>query len=117
MATLTVRSIVLNTTGTDVEIGGSNWDSAASAGDQFANPTTGTAFLLVDTSATTCTVTVASQSTCDQGSTHNIALSMGANETRLIGPFAPNRFEDSDGNVQITYSTVTDVNVCVIGIA
>lgn len=116
MAELTVRSIVLNTTGTDIEIGGSNWASAASGGDYFANPTSGTAYLLVDTSATTCTVTVASQTNCDQGSTHNVALAMGANETRLVGPFSSSRYEDSDGNVQITYSTVTDVDVMVIGI-
>ena len=115
MAALTVNSIVLNTTGTDIEIGGSNWTTASSSGDYFANPTTGVAYLLVDSSATTCTVTVSSQTTCDQGHTHNIALSVGANETRLIGPFAPNRFNDTNDRVQIAYSTVTDINVCVIG--
>lgn len=114
MAALTVNSMVLNTTGTDITPAGTLWESAASAGDYFASPTNGQTFLLVDTSATTCTVTVASQATCDHGSTHNIALSMAANEIRTIGPFAPSRFDDTDGRVQLTYSTITDLRVCVI---
>jgi hypothetical protein len=114
MAELTVNSIVLNNTGTEITLGASPWESAASAGDYFANPATGRSFLMVDTSAQTCTVTVASATSCDQGGTHNIAMPMAANETRIIGNFTTNRFNDGNDRVQLTYSTVTDLKVCVI---
>ena len=114
MAELTVTSIALNTTGTDITPAATVYATASGGGDYFANPSTGRAYIIVDTSASATTVTIASQATCSQGGTHNIALAVGATEMCIIGPFATARFNDANDRVQLTYSTATDVRIAVL---
>ena len=109
MATLSVQSPT--TSGIALSFG-----SAASGGDQFLND--GKSILLVkngDSSAKT--VTVAGQRTCNQGSTHNAAVSVAAGAQEAIGPFNPAFFNDPNGYVQVTYSAVTSVTVAVVKVS
>ncbi len=109
MATLSVQNIDL--TGLKP-----TYANATALGDEFVN-TTGRVFLHVKNGdATDKTVTIASQKTCDQGETHNIAVAIPASEERLIGPLTTGRFNDGDGKVQVTYSAVTSVTVAAIQI-
>jgi len=111
MAELTVYSMVLDTTGVDVEEASANFQAVAAGGDYITNTANGPLYIVVNTSSSATTVTIASQKACDQGSTHNIALAVGANEVRMVGPIGASRFNDSNGRVQLTYSTDTGVEV------
>ena len=109
MATLSVQNIVL--AGLEP-----TYANATELGDEFVN-TTGRVFLHVKNGdASEKTVTVLSQKTCDQGETHNIAVTIPASEERIIGPLTTGRFNDGDGKVQVTYSAVTSVTVAAIQI-
>ena len=90
--------------------------AAANAdGNYFTN--NGKTFLLVtDTGTTAPTVTISSQVACNQGSTHDLTVSVQSGEARYIGPFPKDRFNDSDGYVQISYDDETDVTVEVFSI-
>lgn len=107
MATLTVSNI--NHTGL-----APSFTAAAGGGDQFAND--GRIFIYVKNAHTSGqTVTVNSQSNCSFGFDHDVAVSVPAtNGERLIGPFPTSRFNDSSGNVQITYSGVTSLTIAAI---
>lgn len=83
--------------------------AATSGGDQFAND--GRTFIEVKSSGAPCTVTVASQQACSQGSTHNDTITVASAGDKMIGPFDTNRFNDANGNVQVTYSAVTNITV------
>lgn len=109
MATLTVQTSNL-TSGLEP-----TYASAAGGGDQFAN--SGKEFLHVKNGGGgAVTVTIDSQTNCNFGHDHNIAVSVGAGEEWILGPFPKSRFNDSSGLVQITYSGVTSVTVAVIKI-
>jgi hypothetical protein len=87
-----------------------SYQAAAAGGDSFPN-TAGRAWLHVKNgSGGSINVTIASQKTCDQGSTHNLVVAVPAAGERLIGPFS-DRFADSNGLVQVTYSGVTSLTV------
>lgn len=107
MAVLTVAQIVK--TGTLYSL-----TAAAGGGDSFQN--SGKEFIAVlNGSGGAITVTVAAQRGCaDFGVTnaaHDIVVSVAAGATRLIGPFPTDKFNDSNGRVQITYSGVTSLTV------
>ena len=88
--------------------------AAAAGGDQFTN--NGRTFLkVVNGSGGAITVTVAAQATCDQGSTHNVANSVSAGATELMGPFS-SRYTDANGFCQVTYSGVTSLTVAAISV-
>lgn len=55
-------------------------------------------------------VTIAAQVACDQGSTHNIVNAVANGVTEIMGPFLE-RYRDTNGYVQITYSGVTSVTI------
>lgn len=104
MATLAVQSI--STAGAVP----ASLVAAAGGGDQFAN--NGKTLLdVVNGGVGSITVTVASQTPCNQGSTHNTTVAVPAGETRRIGPFDPSRYNDGNGRVQVAYSGVTSVTV------
>ena len=105
MAVLTVQQAAL--TGLN-----SSYGAAAGGGDQFAN--TGKAMLHVKNGASSKTVTVDSQTPCSQGVDHDAVVAIPAGEERMIGPFPKARFDDANGDVQITYSAVTSVTVAVV---
>lgn len=88
--------------------------AATSGGDQFAND--GSTLLLVVNGGTEIDVTINSQTACDQGSDHDVVVTVGAGATKYIGPFPKARFDDGSGNVLITYEGVTSVTVAALGL-
>jgi hypothetical protein len=84
--------------------------AAAAGGDQF--PNNGRTYLkITNGGGGPITVTIVSQRSCDQGSTHNTTNSITNGTTELMGPFPPERFADGAGMCQVTYSAVTSVTV------
>lgn len=109
MATLTPQVAAL--TGLDV-----SFSSAASGGDQFANSGK-EYFHVVNGSGSSITVTADAQTNCNFGFDHDAAVAVPAGEERVIGPFPTNRFNDANGNVQVTYSDVTSLTVAVVTVS
>lgn len=108
MAVLTVQNITID--GLEV-----SYSSAASGGDTAAN--NGRMFLeIVNAGASARTVTVASQKACNQGYTHDESVSVPASETRKMGPFLTNRFNNSDSAIEISYDAVTSLTVAAISL-
>lgn len=84
--------------------------AATAGGDSFTN--TGSEHVRVNNgSAAAITVTFKGQKPCDQGVIHDDAVSVAAGATVDFGTFSGGRFNDSSGNVQITYSAVASVTV------
>jgi hypothetical protein len=89
------------------------YSAAAELGDKFVN--SGNCVLFVKNGAVAArTVTIDSVAACDQGHDHNIAVAVPASEERMIGPFNRVRFNDVDGNVNMTYDDHTDVTLAII---
>lgn len=92
-----------------------SFGAAASGGDEFANG--GRTMLHVKNGGgASITVTITSVKQCDQGSTHNVQVSVPAGGERVIGPFDPTRFNNSSGRVAVSYSAVTSVTVAALEI-
>ena len=106
MATLTVSPITRD--GLVVSLA-----AADVAGDEFAN--TGKEFLVVDNqSGGNCTVTLDIQRTVDGQAIIDRSVVLADGERRYIGPFKTNFYNDGDGNMNVSYSTVTSVTVAAI---
>lgn len=103
MATLTVADV--NSAGVIPSYG-----AASVNGDQFSNDGKTMIHVITGTSGT-LNVTIASQVTCDQGSTHNTIVNVASTSAKMIGPFPTNRFNDANGYVQLIYSQVTNVTI------
>lgn len=93
--------------------------SADVAGDEFTN--TGRELLYVSNgggSSITVTVTAQQTNVQKQGfgslTVSDTTVTIPAGEDRFIGPFPVQRFSDSAGRVQVSYSDVTSVVVGVI---
>lgn len=84
--------------------------AASSTGDQFPND--GKVFLVVrNGGAAAITVTVDATSSVKGVPFQDVQFSVAAGETRFAGPWPPEIFNDSNGRVNITYSSVTSVTV------
>lgn len=86
--------------------------AAAAGGDTFDND--GRTFFHIDNGGgASITVTFAQQAACSIGvvGDHDIAVAVLAGEERMIGPFEKHIFDDSDEEVEVTYSGVTTVTV------
>jgi hypothetical protein len=104
MAEITVQSI---TTAGLTPVAGV---AAGATGDTV--PNNGRTYIEIeDTGTTAPTVTVASQVDCDQGFTHDVSVAVPESGTKLIGPFPPNRFNNDDQQIEVTYSSETDVTI------
>lgn len=68
---------------------------------------------IINGSGAPITVTVVSQRACDQGTIHSIANAIAAGATEFMGPF-PDRFADTNGYIQLTYSGVTTLTLYAI---
>jgi hypothetical protein len=106
MALLTVQKMAL--TGTTPTFG------AVASSDTFPND--GKTYLEVkNTSGTQDTVTVAAQSTCNQGVLHDsvtvVPITTG---DKVIGPFEPTRFNNSSGQCTVTHTQTASVTCAVI---
>lgn len=109
MAELTVQNIVLGTSLTP------SFASAAAGGDTADN--SGNMFLYVrNGGGSPITVTVDSLVNCNQGSDHDDATTVPAGSEEMIGPFPTGRFNDSSGEIGITYSDVTSVTIAAINL-
>lgn len=89
--------------------------AAASGGDEFVN--SGKHFIAVINAhgADPRTITVNSQTLCNQGVDHDIAVVItAAQDEKVFGPFPKDRFNDSAGKVQITYSdSAADLTIAI----
>lgn len=88
--------------------------AAAAAGNYFTND--GRTFLQVkNVGAGDCAVTIDSYVACDQGSTHDVAITvLKTSGDKMIGPFNPKRFNDSSNYVNVSYDQVVSVTVAAI---
>lgn len=87
--------------------------AADAAGDQFIN-TGGTFLFVTNASAAAIDVTIDSIEPCNQGFDHDMTVSVPAGETSQLGPFSYNRFNDSNGHVNVSYSTAVGLSVAVV---
>ncbi len=110
MAAITVQNITLATSLTPT------FAAASELGDYFAN--TGKIFLYIKNADTVAarTVTIASQVACNQGTTHDITVTVPTESEEMVGPFPVTRFNDADGMVQVTYDDHTDVTIRAISV-
>jgi len=93
-----------------------SFGAAAAGGDSFAN--TGKEFLHVKNGHSgSQTVTVNSQTPCNYGSDHDVAVAVPAGGERIIGPFPKDRFNDANGLAQLTYSGVTLLTIAVVRVS
>lgn len=92
-------------------------DAAANSdGSKFPND--GQTFLLITNGGgSSITVTVAATITIDGLTVSNLVVTVGAGAKKLIGPFDPGVFNDSAGNVSVTFSAVTSVTVTVVSVS
>lgn len=87
-----------------------NPQAASAGGDTFPND--GFTFLRIKNGgASPITVTVNSVTQCSQGFTHNLTATVAAGAEELIGTFLPSRFNDTNGQVSVSYSAVASVTV------
>ncbi len=89
-------------------------EAAAALGDTFVN--NGRTYLRVTNAAVSdITVTVDSLVACDQGTDHDIEVVVN-NQTKLIGPFSMNRFNNSAGLASVGYSNHATITVAAISL-
>ena len=109
MAALTISPIVV--TGLDSS---ALFTAAAGGGDTFVN--TGREFIYVkngDASGITVTFTTAGTFTSQSLALTDPAVSVGATDEMIIGPFDVGAFNNTSGQVAVAYSAVTSVTVAV----
>ena len=105
---LTVQNATLD--GLDIVYTAANAD-----GNYFTN--NGKTVLLVKNgSGGDITVTTDSQVNSNQGYDNDEDAVIGAGDTNSVGSFNKNRFNDSDGYVQVTYSSVTSITVAAVNV-
>ena len=84
--------------------------AATAAGDTVIN--NGRTYIeIVDGATTAPTVTIASQVDCNQGFTHDLVVAVPSGGTKKIGPFPPNRFNNTSGQIEVTYDDDTSVTI------
>lgn len=90
--------------------------TAADASNGETCPNNGSLFLHVkNTGGAACTVTIATQGTVDGLAIADLAVSVPATTgDRLIGPFPPGIYNDSNGNIGVSYSTGTGVTAAYV---
>jgi hypothetical protein len=83
-------------------------------GNFFEN--NGRTFIRVtNTNAATRNVIIDSPGICDQGFYHDVTITIAATTgNQDIGPFSTARFNDTSGNINITYSAVTNLKIAAI---
>jgi len=109
MATLTLQEINLD--GVDTTLA-----AATISGDQFANADERVQFRVVNAAGVTRTVTLVAQVACNHGTVHSIVLATENGEDITIGPFDRERFNDSNGMIQVTYSSEVGLTVAALNL-
>lgn len=113
MATLTAQTY--DESGTDLTMA-----AAASGGDQFAN-TGKEELVIVNNDTASKTVTITAQNTSFEDNEYGNAVKQNQSVTvsasggvAKMGPFPRRAFNDSNNNVQVTYSAVTSLEIAVV---
>lgn len=84
--------------------------AASSGGDTLSND--GRTLLVITNGGTSAiTVTVKATEPCNQGYTHDAVANVAAGATVNMGPFAPARFNNAQGQASVSYSATTSVTV------
>jgi hypothetical protein len=113
MAATELTPVVVTTTGLDpTTLTAANVD-----GNYFSNLVTAatkTFFRVINGGGSPITVTIDSVTACSQGFDHNLAVVVSNGDESWIGPLDKSRFNDSSGNINVTYSAVTSVTVQVV---
>jgi hypothetical protein len=113
MATLTVLQSRRSSNGQDL-VG----VAAAGGGDVF--PNTGKEIVVIKNGGgSPVTLTAVTQATLDGLAVTDLTASIGAGETRAVGPFPAGVYSIggvAGGNVSLTYSGVTSVTVAVLAV-
>lgn len=103
MATLTVTDTAVD--GVELAL-----TAAAGGGDEFAN--SGEVFFVMQNDdASSTTVTFVTQGTVQSLAVADVAVTVPAGELHVAGPFNKSLFNDANGRVQVTYSSVTSLTV------
>ena len=84
--------------------------AAGAAGDSFVNDGR-TLFLVSNGSASPLTLTFQAARQSNHGVVSNLVVTVPAGETRRIGFFQVERFNDGGGRVSVGYSAVAMINV------
>jgi hypothetical protein len=105
MAVLTVQNAIRATNG--INLAGV---AAGAGGDSFPNDGK-TVFVIRNGSGASITLTVVTPVTVDGLAVADLTATIGAGETRSVGPFPPAWYNDAGGSVNVTYSAVTTVTV------
>ena len=91
--------------------------AAASGGGDKVAPNKRGALLVTNGDASSKTVTIAVPGNTKYGQANpDVAVVVAAGVTKLIGPFASDLADPTDGKVAITYSAVTSVTVAAVSI-
>jgi hypothetical protein len=86
--------------------------AAAAGGDTFPLVDGREWIEVNNASAGAVTITIKSKQKCDQGFDHDLVISVPAGKKRVISGFLPiSRFQNANGNLEITYSAVASVTV------
>lgn len=91
------------------------WANAAGGGDEFAN--TGKELLLVSHTnggGSTVTLTITTEATSDGLAVADRTVSIAAGSFHVLGPFPKGIYNDADGNVNLAWSSATDIDIAVI---
>lgn len=87
---------------------------AAAAGDEFLNSGMIEIHAKNANGAATRTITIAGQSNCDLGYSHDVSCVVPISGERISGPFPKRWFNDADGKVQMTYDNEADLTIAIL---
>lgn len=89
------------------------YDSAAGGGDQFANDGK-TMYMLVNGSGGIIVATFVTQATKDGLAVADRDVNVPATDSAWVADLDPNVYNDTDGNVQVTYDGVASLTVAAV---
>jgi hypothetical protein len=89
------------------------YSPASSEGNKFTN-NGDTEARIKNNSANAIDVTLKSQKPCSRGFNHDETITVSANSERSIGNIEPAWFNNNQGQVEMTFSAVTDISVAVV---
>lgn len=84
---------------------------AATTPSLFAND--GQTLLVITVGATASTITL-QQATCSHGRTGTQAIVLNTNKTTILGPFPQNEYNDGNGKMNFTFSSVVAVTIAAL---
>jgi hypothetical protein len=83
-------------------------ETAATSGNNYYYPNDGRVVLIVNAAASS-NVTVATPNTVDGLAVTDLVLALADTDVRVVGPFPPNIYNDSQGRILVTVSADTSI--------